>query len=333
MIIMFTGLRLNEMRKVFLSIPVATCLLDKNLRFVIANEKFAATIGAPLNTLKGREMKEFAPPEWIDLAQKNYLLLDRGETIPDHEVSLGGRTWLASLNMLPWGPRGSTKLLSVALVDITEQKNLEAELASSNEKLAMAYEKIQAQAETDPLTGLLNRYGLRKALELETRRCRRGVQSLSLAMIDVDWFKPYNDRYGHIIGDAALQAVGAAIKSSIRRPGDWAARYGGEEFVIVLPNTPLAGAKHVLAAMTNAVRDLAIEHGASPLGRLSVSVGIACTDTVQRDREPNAVYELLLREADKALYEAKEKGRNRIEVIGSDPPDNATARGSRPASS
>ncbi|MFT4269632.1 MAG: diguanylate cyclase [Pantoea sp.] len=315
---MLTQMQTEDIRQIFLSLPVSACLLDRELSFIAANEKFASIVEVSLEELKDRPMADFFPPELVGLASRNFLLLEAGHFIPDHEISFREKTLLASVALLPQHEAGSANMVSVVLVDISPQKRLETALAASNAKLADAYRKIKTMAETDPLTGLLNRYGLQKMMEQETRRCQRNSQPLSLAIVDVDWFKPYNDLYGHIAGDAVLKRVGAAICSATRRPGDWVARYGGEEFVVILPNTSIAGAEYVGAAIRSAVHDLAIEHSGSQHSRITVSVGLAGIEIVPRDLEPASLYEALLRDADTALYGVKGNGRDGIKVFGAE---------------
>ena len=127
----------------------------------------------------------------------------------------------------------------------------------------------------------------------------------SLVMFDVDWFKSYNDTYGHQAGDKALMAVAGAIASIIHRPADYSARYGGEEFVVVLPDTEPDGARRMAEKVRMAVYDLGIEHTVSPYGRVTISVGVA-TWTPGGDGDANS----LVRSADQALYGAKMAGRN-----------------------
>lgn len=314
---MFSQTPVDEIRQIFLSLPVAVCLLDRDLRYVAANEKFASLMDASLTVLKGKLMADFCAPELVAKARRDFAALNRGQPISDHEVSVNGRTYLVSVGPLYQTASDQMTAVSVALADVSDLKQVEAVLATSNAKLSAAYEQIRMLAETDPLTGLLNRYGLQRVMEQEVRRCRRNGHPLSLAVVDVDWFKLYNDLYGHVAGDAALQAVSAAIRAAIRRPGDWAARYGGEEFVVILPNTPVAGAAHVGEAIKRAVHDLAIGHGGSLFSRITVSVGIAGIQAVPRRGDSSMVYEALLRDADSALYAVKGNGRNGLQVFGS----------------
>jgi diguanylate cyclase (GGDEF)-like protein len=130
-----------------------------------------------------------------------------------------------------------------------------------------------------------------------------------LLLIDIDLFKQYNDHYGHLAGDACLREVAGVLQRALRRPTDMLARYGGEEFVLVLPNTPAAGAHKVAARLCRRVNQLLIRHDDSPTNCVTISVGIASMvpdDSLASDS--------LISAADSALYTAKRNGRNRVEL-------------------
>ena len=130
---------------------------------------------------------------------------------------------------------------------------------------------------------------------------------MSLLLLDVDFFKLYNDTYGHQGGDSVLQTVATAIASALRRPNDLVARWGGEEFVVLLPGTEVRGAVDVAEIVRTAIEALQIPHRGSACGFLTVSIGVA-TGYPRRNQAP----EPLLAEADANLYEAKRQGRNRV---------------------
>ena len=166
---------------------------------------------------------------------------------------------------------------------------------------------LRAQAWRDGLTGLYNRRAFDDALSIESRRHRRNAASLGLVMLDIDHFKAFNDHYGHQAGDACLQQVANALAGCARRPGEMAARYGGEEFAIILPNTEPADCARLCERVADAVRALSLRHETSPAGIVTLSIGYA----TQQPRDDEAGSELLAR-ADKALYQAKQNGRNRV---------------------
>lgn len=171
-------------------------------------------------------------------------------------------------------------------------------------------EKAQAAlARQDALTGLANRLGFEEALSAAWRRGVRTREPVSLLMIDMDYFKLFNDSQGHPEGDRILAEVAHVLTTSIRRPFDIAARYGGEELVVMLPDTPMHGALAIGRLVRHAVETLAIPHPASPHGVVTVSVGVA---TVRPDEKDASTLVTL---ADSALYAAKRNGRNRVESV------------------
>ncbi|MGO4304162.1 sensor domain-containing diguanylate cyclase [Cupriavidus sp. RAF12] len=171
---------------------------------------------------------------------------------------------------------------------------------------------LRLMVDTDGLTGLGSRRALDDAADLEWRRARRHNQPLSLLMVDVDHFKQFNDRYGHLSGDDALASVARCIQQTIRRPGDFAGRYGGEEFAILLPSTEAAGAAAVAETIRAAVQAMHIPNAGSTFGELTVSIG-AVTDTTDSSGDRTfADLRAFLRAADEALYQSKRTGRNRV---------------------
>jgi len=193
-----------------------------------------------------------------------------------------------------------------------ENERQGAALAVMNARLADVNEQLQRMAWRDPLTGVANRRAFDEAYAAEWLRALREGDSLAVIMIDIDWFKGYNDTYGHAAGDDCLKQVAALLGSTCHRPGDLAARYGGEEFVLLLPRTTTAGAWAVAETARRTVRERALAHGASPLGVVTVSLGVAaCRPMFVSDRHA------LQNAADMALYTAKRAGRDRVEEADS----------------
>lgn len=169
---------------------------------------------------------------------------------------------------------------------------------------------LQRLMNSDGLTGLSNRRHFDEYLELEWRRATRDQTQLSLMMIDVDYFKAYNDNFGHLEGDEALRQVAKAIRASCARPSDLPARYGGEEFALVLPNTSPGGARLLAEKLRMTVAGMNIPHIApAPGSSLTVSIGIS---TVTPEVGSNS--RQLIQDADKGLYAAKHNGRNQVSV-------------------
>lgn len=172
--------------------------------------------------------------------------------------------------------------------------------------------RLEALSRVDGLTGAANRRFFDETFLGEWRRCRRENAALSLLMIDIDHFKKYNDAYGHVQGDACLCSVVKAIRAALKRPGDFLARIGGEEFAAILPDTEIAGALAIAESIRNNLRRMGIEHkGSESSDEVTVSIG-AATAVPVAESEP----ESLLRAADAALYQSKDKGRDRVETAG-----------------
>ncbi|MCC7701464.1 sensor domain-containing diguanylate cyclase [Janthinobacterium sp. GW460P] len=194
----------------------------------------------------------------------------------------------------------------VRLIDLRVKS--EAGLVEARNELELINETLARLANQDGLTGLANRRHFDQSLLAEFSRAQRENNSLGLVLIDVDFFKQYNDIYGHVAGDECLRKLGKVVAYSMRRPGDLAARYGGEEMVILLPGTDLPGALTVAEDVRQAVQSLGIEHRGNPLGVVTASVGVAALMPTYLENQAVELVEL----ADKALYKAKASGRNRV---------------------
>ena len=187
-------------------------------------------------------------------------------------------------------------------------------------KLDEANRELTRLSTADGLTGIANRRRFDETLLKEWRRCAREERPLSLLLIDVDFFKPFNDNYGHQVGDECLKAVARTLAQTLHRPSDLAARYGGEEFGVILPGTDEQGALAVAESLREAVQQLGITHRFSEVAQVvTISIGLACM-TPQRGNESGFIR--LLKEADEALYQAKTGGRNRVTKAS----DNTTER-------
>jgi len=188
------------------------------------------------------------------------------------------------------------------------RKAREQELLKMTKKLEEANLKLERLSYLDGLTGVANRRYFKDSFNKEWRDGARNNKSLSLIMVDIDFFKAYNDIYGHYSGDDCLKQVAKALSDKLKRPRDFVARYGGEEFVVVLPDTKINEATKLAEAMRSDVEALGIKHSGSPVSkRVTISLGVAVTIP-----ERNLAPEILITEADKALYQAKRGGRNRV---------------------
>ena len=212
---------------------------------------------------------------------------------------LGTRLYLA----IDAGPiyDDAGRLIAVVetLRDMTAQK--EAQVA------------LQALASRDGLTGLANRRCFDEYLDQAWRGALRDAHPLSLLMIDIDFFKRYNDAYGHQKGDECLRAVAGILSTEMLRATDHAARYGGEEFAMILPNTTLEGAKRVGERLRQMVAQNNLAHVDSPIGdHVTISVGVATAEPMHGDGQPTQSQSALMAAADAALYRAKMLGRDRV---------------------
>jgi diguanylate cyclase (GGDEF)-like protein len=187
----------------------------------------------------------------------------------------------------------------------------------------------------DPLTGIANRRAFEEALGQEWRRMMRHRTALSLLMIDVDYFKRFNDSYGHVAGDQCLRAVAQALAQRARRAGEMVARYGGEEFAVLLPHAEIEAARHLAELMCETVREQRIANeGSAAAPYVTISVGVASiaelpnfAAALAREGAADATLPcgamVLVEIADQALYAAKLAGRNRVAAAAADKADTA----------
>lgn len=170
---------------------------------------------------------------------------------------------------------------------------------------------LKRQADLDGLTGVFNRRYFNRLGEVEVRRHYRQGFSLAVALVDVDHFKAFNDLHGHVIGDDCLRNVAQALNGAIRRPGEFAARYGGEEFAVVLPYTTHDQLERIGEWLCSTLRSLAIPHGGSPVSDIvTASIGLAAGSP-----GPDTTLTHYVRQADTALYNVKQGGRNGFEFM------------------
>jgi diguanylate cyclase (GGDEF)-like protein/PAS domain S-box-containing protein len=233
----------------------------------------------------------------------------------DHEADYraltrdGGYVWIRDVVHVVRDAEGEVTSLVGFMFDITERKRAE-------ERVAELQRTLEAMSYQDGLTGVANRRMFDSVLEREWATARRTGRPLSLVLFDVDWFKQYNDRYGHLQGDECLRQIAQDLLASATRAGDFVGRYGGEEFVLVLPDTDASTATAIAERCRRRILEQAIAHEASADGVVTVSAGVATLvagDDTDRDE--------FIREADRRLYRSKQAGRNR--VIGEPAPTEA----------
>ena len=189
-----------------------------------------------------------------------------------------------------------------------EEKNQELKLV--NQQLQLQTDYLQSLAFFDGLTKVANRRSFDETFNIEWQRCMRSASPISLLMIDIDFFKGYNDQYGHQQGDLCLQQVAAALQSKIKRNHDLLARYGGEEFVCLLSDTDAEQALQVAQRLRRSVERLELEHGSSSIAKI-VTISVGCATAIP---SPNKERADLILCSDQALYDAKRAGRNQVVV-------------------
>ncbi len=199
---------------------------------------------------------------------------------------------------------GLVLLLSYLIFESIQRQQSELELTT--EKLKIANHKLQSASYTDSLTGLYNRRYFNMVYEREVKRSKREKRPVCFMMIDIDHFKQYNDTYGHLQGDSALKEVAHTLRETLQRPGDFTFRLGGEEFGVLLTDTDATNAKVVAEKLCRHVRKMKLEHKNNSASKyVTISIG-----SVTLTPPASMKDELLISQADRNLYEAKETGRN-----------------------
>ncbi len=204
--------------------------------------------------------------------------------------------------------------LSKLISEAFSRRSQEEHRRVTHQKLSENHGRLSEQAFTDGLTHLANRRYFDKVLESEVRRASREQANISVLFCDVDYFKAYNDTYGHLEGDTCLKSIAKVLKTEFQRASDFVARFGGEEFAVVLSGMSHEDAKDAADKLLQKVTEQNILHHGSPIGQIAISIGIACVSAPNPD-DANKI----LSKADKALYKAKSNGRNRVEMVSYTP--------------
>ncbi|MGV7215550.1 diguanylate cyclase [Bradyrhizobium sp. UFLA05-112] len=273
--------------------------IDDRIRY--ASPSSRRVVGWRPNQLVGHSALAGINPADLPAAQAIIDRLKQGEidearTVYRTRHSEKGDIWIESTLRATRRADGSIDGAVAISRDVTEQKELE--------------ERLEALAIEDSLTGLANRRCFDERLKEEWARAYRDRSSLGLLMIDVDHFKAYNDQYGHPAGDACLRTVAKIIAAETQRVSDLAARYGGEEFAVLLPNIDAAGCARLGERIRQAIRAAGLVHGSNEsAGCVTASIGgAACRPWLERTGGPGTLVEA----ADRALYGAKQDGRDRL---------------------
>jgi diguanylate cyclase (GGDEF)-like protein/PAS domain S-box-containing protein len=281
---------------------------DAKSRRIYASPSYANGLGYSPDEMLTLHPKDLIHPDDIPLAEAHFRRL--GPAYPKIQITMRLRrkdgTYIWVENRYYHLPADDGAM--VITRDITASKLAEEALASSNGRLEAANVLLRQQAQFDALTNLANRRLFEERLMEEHDTAFRDAAPLGLIMFDVDYFKAYNDRYGHQAGDEALRRVSRSLQHALRSSRELAARYGGEEIVVMLPGCDVHAAFIMAERMREAVMALSIEHLGSPLGCLTISGGASAM--IPR-HEQSRTFDLIAA-ADRALYAAKAEGRNRV---------------------
>ncbi|MGF1685543.1 diguanylate cyclase [Photobacterium japonica] len=278
-------------------------LYNEHEVYVGCNEAFAKSLGHTPRSLLGKTAQDVLTPELLEFSrQADQTVIQQGISVKaDDYVILedGTPIWYEVLKSPYQDPIDGTKGVLMMARDVTERKMAEQQLAD-------AIMELQELSFIDSLTKVANRRSFDEQLRKMWFGHIREQQPLTLILCDIDYFKAFNDNYGHQHGDLALREVAQVLRSVIRRETDEVARYGGEEFAFLLPNTPLDGGEVIAEKLHLALADKAITHRYSDVDdKLTVSLGIATLIP-----QPHQDYGMLVKLADMALYRAKAAGRN-----------------------
>lgn len=283
---------------------------EGNLTFV--NKQAYPLCGySPEDNLIGTSTLLFYPPEDRARALENIQNRIMGKPLGSNEYRIirkDGSTFTALVHSNTIVRDGKTVGLRGMIVDISDQKETEAKIRELLQQLEVENKFAQESAITDGLTLLYNRRHFDATLRSDFFHLKRTGGIFSLLMLDVDYFKKYNDTYGHVAGDDCLRQIGGILKQVIGRRHDTVARYGGEEFAVIMPETDVRGALIIANRLKSGVIDLKLPHSASDVAPMvTISVGVVTLRTSDLET-PEQVVTL----ADQALYEAKKGGRNRV---------------------
>ncbi len=301
-----TEAALLQMAALFGNAPVSLILMGDDGRITDLNAEAERAFRCRREAVLGRPLEDVIDP--VDREEARRLIAECLEGAVQRGVERllwPGRACGLEDSTLMFPIRNAAgEVVGAAMTeDLTEIKDSRSLLATVNRELRQL-------AVLDGLTGLVNRRSYERVLSREVRRAARSREPMTVAMIDVDEFKAFNDTLGHAAGDAVLRAVADVLRGAAQRAGDVVARYGGEEFVAVLPGVDAEGAARIGERMRSEVEQLAVPRDDDDSAVVTISVGLA-TWVPYRDSAPPKIVEA----ADRALYQAKDEGRNRVVVV------------------
>ncbi|MEX5412376.1 diguanylate cyclase [Atlantibacter hermannii] len=307
------GERVLQLETIYDTTPVALCMLDLDGRLVMSNKAMNGLLNVSQEEAAGSLLGHIMPDVWQQF-QDDFILSGSGVKIPGREIIWRDRCYDTQPVAL-YNASNRVVGLSVTWVDITARREAEQKLASANQVL-------QQYAQRDHLTGLYNRRYMDECLMNEINQAVEDGFPLSVCLADIDYFKRYNDNYGHQSGDNCLRAVANALVSSRRRPEDNVSRYGGEEFLVILPRTDQEQAMAEAERLRENINALMLPHVASPTHYLTISIGVATLyagESLSTDMPLHMIASGLIHQADTALYAAKNRGRNQVVAMPETP--------------
>ena len=294
--------------------PGIIIIKDLEGRYLLVNQEYVYLLQIPESEILGKTDFEFLPQEVAKNIRSQELQAIFEGIAVSFEQSLLFREQLRTFLITKFpilDEHDKPYAVAVIRLDISDRKQSEIALAEVEAELRQANLELQKLVNLDGLTKIANRRCFDQRIVDEWQRLHREQQPLSLLMFDVDYFKRYNDHYGHQLGDECLIKIAQTVEHLINRPADLLARYGGEEFIVILPNTNLVGALLVANHIGEAIKDLQIPHQDSDVSDfVTVSIGIV-SDIPRTERSPH----VLINQADQALYYAKQQGRNRAVIF------------------
>ncbi len=295
------------------NIPTQIWYLKDERTYGAINEAHAGFLGLLKEEIEFKDIKQVFSEQIAEaIIEANKKVFNAGNSVQVDEWlpnSRGEKRLIAITKTPKLDADGNVEYVVCSGQDITEKWLWEKTVLESREKYIVLSHKLERVSVTDELTGLPNRRGFNLAIKREWKRAVRKGYPISLIILDIDYFKYYNDSKGHLEGDQLLKKAAGTLASVFKRPTDLFARYGGDEFVAIIPESQKEGVIQLAEACRKSVEQMAVPNRNSPIADyITISVGIGKTEPGNTDE-----FEELMRIADKALYRAKERGRNRTE--------------------